>query len=93
VAVNHPLDAAPGAAGGLMMRTMYHLCVDCSGALKHPAQFRGCITVDGKVLNTTAEIKAFFRHHLDMGHRVIPFGDCDNFDWQTGCKGHSKEER
>lgn len=74
------------------MKTRCHMCVDCAGGLKNAKQFKGCITVDGKVLNTVPEVKAFFQHHLDMGHRVIPCGDCDNFDWQTGCKGHPVEE-
>lgn len=73
------------------MRTRYHMCVDCAGGLKRAKDFKGCITVNGKVLNTVPEIKAFFQYHLNMGHRVIPCGDCDNFDWQTGCKGHPVE--
>ena len=61
-----------------------HLCIDCEGALRHPKDFKGVITVDGRTLMTVPEIKAFFREQLELGHKVIPCGDCDNFDWETG---------
>lgn len=25
---------------------------------------------------------------LAKGRRVLPLGECDNFDYQTGCQGH-----
>lgn len=28
---------------------------------------------------------------LAKGWRVIPVGDCDSFDYQTGCKGHAEQ--
>ena len=70
---------------------MIHCCLDIKGAMRSPKDFIGCITVDGKTLNTVSEIQAFFQYHLDMGHRVLPLADCDNFDYQTGCKGHKKD--
>ena len=75
-----------------MKKTKWHMCVSCSGALKNPKRFRGCIEVDGKILLTEKEIKAFFQQEIAKGHRVIPCGDCDNFDYQIGCKGHAIEE-
>ena len=43
---------------------------------------------------TVKEIRDFMKLQLAMGRRVLPCGDCDNFDYQTGCKGHeiSKSE-
>lgn len=67
-----------------------HLCIDCEDALRHPKDFKGVIIVDGRTLMTVPEIKAFFREQLEFGHKVIPCGDCDNFDWETGCKGHEE---
>ena len=32
------------------------------------------------------------KYYAKLGHRVLPFDDCDNFDYQTGCKGHPVEE-
>jgi hypothetical protein len=28
---------------------------------------------------------------LAQGHEAIPFSECDNWDWKTGCKGHECE--
>jgi hypothetical protein len=30
------------------------------------------------------------RIHEMKGRRVIPMADCDNFDHQTGCRGHEE---
>lgn len=72
--------------------TRYHCCLDISGGIKNARMWRSCITVDGKLLQTEKEIKAFLREQQAMGRRVLPIGDCDNFDYQTGCKGHPVEE-
>lgn len=55
-------------------------------------QLCGCITVDGKTLNTVDEVKVFLREQQAMGRRVLPMGECDNFDYQIGCKGHYLED-
>lgn len=44
--------------------------------------------VDGKPLNTAKQVRKMLQDELALGHEVIPMGDCDNFDWKTGCKGH-----
>ena len=75
-----------------MSRRIIHCCLNISGAMRNAKDFKGRITVDGKTLVTVQEIKAFFQEQLDMGRRVLPMGDCDNFDYQTGCKGHEVEE-
>ena len=71
---------------------IFHTQIDCKGALNHPKDFIGVITVNGKVLMTVPQIKHFFECQLELGHEVIPCGDCDNFDWKTGCKGHMTKE-
>lgn len=76
----------------IKMRRKIHLCLNIEGALKAAKAYVGEITVDGKVLNTVNEVEAFFKEHLAMGRRVLPLGDCDNFDYQTGCKGHVIDE-
>lgn len=74
------------------MSKRYHMSIDCTGALRCPKHFIGAIEVDGKRLITVQEVKEFFRHQIFLGRRVIPCGDCDNFDYETGCKGHDIEE-
>ncbi len=71
---------------------MKHMCVDITGAMKNAKMFVGNITVDGKTLQTEREVKIFLQSQLDLGRRVLPCGDCDNFDYQTGCKGHENKE-
>lgn len=34
------------------MVTRYHMCLECSGGIKNAKNLIGCITVDGKTLNT-----------------------------------------
>ena len=72
--------------------TIHHCCLDISGGIKNARMWRNCITVDGRLLRTEKEVKAFFREQQAMGRRVLPIGDCDNFDYQTGCMGHPAEE-
>ena len=60
-----------------------------SKLLMNARMLKGVITVDGHTLNTVKEIRGFLQEQLDMGRRVLPMCDCDNFDYQTGCKGHT----
>ena len=69
-----------------------HCCLDISGGIKNAKMLRGCIRADGKLLHTEKEVKSFLREQKAMGRRVLPLGDCDNFDYQTGCMGHLVEE-
>lgn len=68
-----------------------HMCIDIDGALKNAQMWKGCITVDGRVLNTVEEVREFFRKQKAMGREVLPLGDCDNFDYKKGCLGHPSE--
>ena len=75
------------------MGRLIHLCLDISGGIRNAKDLRGCITVDGRTLRTTAEVKNFLQGQLDMGRRVLPCGNCDNFDYQKGCLGHDVAEQ
>lgn len=65
-----------------------HICLDIEGGIKQAKELAGSIKVDGRTLETAKEVKAFLRYQLALGRRVLPIGDCDNFDYQTGCRGH-----
>lgn len=75
-----------------MSHRMIHVCLDIEGGIRNAKDLKGCIIVDGKKLMTVDEVKHFLREQLTMGRRVLPMGDCDNFDYQTGCKGHVIED-
>lgn len=75
-----------------MARKLIHCCLDISGGIRNAKMLKGCITVDGHALNTVKEIRNFLQGQLDMGRRVLPMGECDDFDYQTGCRGHYVED-
>jgi hypothetical protein len=69
-----------------------HVCLSVRGALNQTkAEMKlmaSSITVNGKQLKTADEVRNFLLDELSQGHEVLPIGECDNFDWKTGCKGH-----
>lgn len=73
------------------MRRIFHMSLNIDGGIQNARLLKGCITVDGRVLNTVKEIRAFLYEQKAMGRKVLPMGDCDNFDYQTGCMGHQVE--
>lgn len=74
------------------MKRIFHFNLSIRDGLSNVKALLGCITVDGKTLNTVPEVRNFLREQLDMGRECLPLGDCDNFDYETGCKGHFVEE-
>lgn len=74
------------------MKRRIHMSLNIDGGIQNARLLKGCITVDGRVLNTVKEIRAFLYEQKAMGRKVLPMGDCDNFDYQTGCLGHQVED-
>lgn len=78
------------------MSRKVHLSLSVRGALNwskaEMKRMAPSITVDGKQLRTAEDVKNFPLDELSKGHEVLPFGDCDNFDWKTGCRGHVDKE-
>lgn len=66
-----------------------HMCLNVRGAIQN-RDFSWFVNDDGKPA-TDEESLDFLLEHVKQGHEVIPIGKCDNFDWQTGCKGHPIE--
>lgn len=71
---------------------IYHTCMSIDGAIINAKMLKGCITVDGRTLETVKEIRDFMKGELAKGRRVLPMGKCSNFCYQTGCKGHERKE-
>ena len=71
----------------------YHVCIDIDRAIENAKMLKGFITLDGRTLQTVAEIRAFLREQKKIGRRVLPIGDCDNFDYEKGCLGHFTEDK
>jgi hypothetical protein len=70
----------------------YHFCVDIKGALRNwtKKSYKGFMVDDEGRTMSFQKAKLELIRQLQMGRRVMPAGDCDNFDYQTGCKGHDK---
>jgi hypothetical protein len=46
---------------------------------------------DGRRMSAD-EAKSYLLEMLAQGKRFIPVGECDNFDFNSGCKGHEQSE-
>ena len=71
-----------------------HMSLNIAGALRRrPADMEGMFTENetGRYL-TAAECKAYLEQCQTEGKRVLPMGDCDGFDFQTGCPGHPQPD-
>lgn len=70
-----------------------HFCLSLKGALNNfkKSEWKNALkTEDGRWL-TPDEVKSFFIDCLSEGKLVLPMGDCDKFDYKTGCPGHEIE--
>jgi hypothetical protein len=71
-----------------------HGCINVEGFLRNarwPRDFRVFTHDDGRPMDEHDAMKELAAHRA-AGHRVIPIGNCDNFDFQTGCRGHRVPE-
>lgn len=71
-----------------------HLCLDITGFLMNNTRkedYRGMFKHDDGRLMSTDEAKRELLRQLSLGRKVLPLGDCDNFDFQEGCLGHADE--
>lgn len=69
-----------------------HFSLNTEGGIANAKDLKGCIKVDGKTLETVAEVRKFLRGQLAMGRKYLPMCRCSNFDYQKGCLGHAKRE-
>ena len=70
----------------------YHVCLDIDGGIRNAKDLVGVIKVDGHPLLRVDEIRRYLNYQKDLGRKVLPCGDCDNFDYQMGCRGHIVDE-
>lgn len=67
-----------------------HMCLSVDGALSQlkPNNKKSYANHDDGRTMTNKELHAYLMKARFEGKRVLPIGDCDNFDDQTGCRGH-----
>lgn len=76
----------------------YHMCMSVTGPLANwpLREWKRALKYinkdDGTPFRSVEELKRSFLDELAKGHKVIPMGECDNFDWEQGCMGHLVEE-
>ena len=69
-----------------------HIAMSVSGGIRNAKDLKGCITVNGRELDTVAEIRACLNEYLKNGKEVLPMCDCLGFDFKKGCPGHTQED-
>lgn len=74
-----------------MSRTI-HMCLSVRGALnwdkRRLKNATKWITKEDGSHYTPDELRSALMDELAQGHEVIPMGECDDFDFKTGCRGH-----
>lgn len=73
------------------MTKRYHMCIDIRGLLEHrlgKKSLKGFFTKEDGTDCTDREARDYLYDCLSKGWKKIPMGECDNFDYETGCKGH-----
>ena len=68
-----------------------HMSVDLRGMLRNGLYKNGGLQHDDGREMTPDEAFDAICDEIAKGRRVIPLGQCDNFDYQTGCLGHADQ--
>jgi hypothetical protein len=43
---------------------------------------------DGACFGSVRELRSALMDEIAQGHEVLPTGECEGFDYKTGCPGH-----
>ncbi len=81
-----------------MASQFFHISINIAGALNSdPVEFaqtwQGVFSRDDGTPMPLTEVREAMENELKLGRRLIKSQGCDNFDYQTGCKGHIQEEK
>lgn len=76
------------------MKTI-HLCVSVRGMLHWSnadakRNMKSITKSDGTRYLSVAEFRNALMDELAQGHEVLPTGECEGFDYKTGCPGHEE---
>lgn len=73
-------------------RTFYvHMCLDIQGWLTnhpHDRDYIGMFRHDDGREMTPQEARNQLFDELRKGRKVLPYGQCEGFSYETGCPGH-----
>ncbi|HWQ32277.1 MAG TPA: hypothetical protein VNQ79_05285 [Blastocatellia bacterium] len=79
------------------MARIIHVCLSVRGALslnrrEFARQFRNVVKDENGRTLSPDEFRNRLMDELSKGREVLPIGECDNFDWKQGCRGHKESE-
>ncbi len=76
------------------MKMTRHMSANIAGmiSLYKKKSMKGLIEDENGKPMGDAEARAYLNNCLAEGKRVIPCGNCEGFDYQTGCPGHPQPE-
>jgi hypothetical protein len=77
------------------MSQHFHISISISGMMKYSreefeSEYGGVFEDDNGNALTYDEVMSELKKEIEKGHRLIPCGNCDNFDYQRGCQGHEE---
>ncbi|HYH14694.1 MAG TPA: hypothetical protein VD794_05730 [Flavisolibacter sp.] len=72
------------------MKLKRHMSANIEGMLRNykGRKMDGLMNDENGKEMSDKEIRKYLAECLAKGWRVIPCGDCEGFDYQTGCPGH-----
>lgn len=70
----------------------HHFTINIAGILKRKTSIGKLFEdEDGKFLNDR-QARKMLNEMLAEGKRLFPMGDCEGFNYETGCPGHPSEK-
>ena len=75
------------------MKKTVHMCLNIEGVLRWPdKELEGWIKDDNGNYLDGHNARLALKLEQARGRRVLPYGECEGFDYQTGCPGHEVKE-
>lgn len=73
-----------------MPRMIRHMSCNIAGLIRNTGKksMKGFMSDENGKDLTDKEVRDYLRECLDKGYRVLPMGECEGFNYQTGCPGH-----
>jgi hypothetical protein len=80
------------------MSQTFHLCISVRWMLhwsnvEAKRNMRSITKSDGSHYLSVAEFRDALMDELARGHEVLPMGECEGFNYKTGCPGHETEKK
>jgi hypothetical protein len=77
------------------MRMIRHMSCNIAGLIRNTGKksMKGFFTLDNGKDCTDKEARDYLAECQTKGWRLVPFGKCEGFDYQTGCPGHEVKEK